>query len=284
MDQASKRIVAIGDVVGKPGRNALAGILPAMIERDSVDFVMVNAENVAGGSGITEKLFREVLAVGADAVTSGDHIWKKQKIDVLLNREKRLLRPHNFSPRAAGTGVSIIPSKSGFPVAVINLMGRVYMTPVIDDPFTAADEALKAINGKTRVIIVDMHAETTSEKQALAHYLDGRVSAVFGTHTHVQTADETILPKGTAFICDLGMTGPHDSILGRKVENVLHRYLTHMYERFDVAEDGLRVCGAVVDVDPHSGRALSIRRINLPVDSPPKKGFGGESGLTGDAD
>ncbi len=260
------RILAVGDVVGRPGRHALAKALPALAEKESIDFCVVNAENVAGGSGITEKLFKEVLASGADVVTSGDHIWKKQRIEALLKREKRLLRPHNFSPRAAGTGVTVVQSRSGVPVAVINLMGRVYMMPVIDDPFQAADEALKAVDGRAKIVVVDMHAETTSEKQALARYLDGRVTFVFGTHTHVQTADETVFPGGTAFICDLGMTGPHDSVLGRKVENVLHRYLTHMYSRFDVAERDLRMNGALVTADPRTGRALSISRVSVPVE------------------
>lgn len=259
------RVVALGDVVGKPGRRALAKALPDFLERERIGFCMVNGENVAGGSGVTERLFFDLLRSGADVVTTGDHIWKKQKIDMLLAREKRLLRAHNFSPEAAGSGVTLLHTKTGRKVGVINLMGRIYMNPVIDDPFRAADRALEVLDGKTPVILVDFHAETTSEKQALGRYLDGRVSAVFGTHTHVQTADETIFPKGTAYITDLGMTGPEESILGRKVENVLHRYLTHMYSRFDVAHGEVTICGAKVEIDGQTGKALSIERVRISV-------------------
>jgi metallophosphoesterase (TIGR00282 family) len=259
-------LLAVGDVVGKPGRFALQKVLEDLRASEGVDFCMVNGENIAGGSGITERLFGDLVRSGADAVTTGDHIWKKQKIETLLYKEKRLLRPHNFSDRAAGTGAAVLRTRAGRPVGVLNLMGRIYMNPVINDPFEAADRALELFEGRTKTIMVDIHAETTSEKQALARHLDGRVTAVFGTHTHVQTADETVFPGGTAYITDLGMTGPYESILGRKVENVLHRYLTHMYSRFDVAAGGVRVCGALVEADARTGKARSIRRINIPVE------------------
>jgi metallophosphoesterase (TIGR00282 family) len=259
------RVLALGDVVGKPGRRALTKALPDLLLARNIDFCVVNGENVAGGSGVTEKLFHEMIRAGADVVTTGDHIWKKQKVEYLLQKEKRLLRPHNYSPRAAGSGVVVIPARSGTPVGVINLMGRVYMSSIIDDPFVAAEKALEYLKGKTRLIFVDIHAETTSEKQALGRFLDGRVTAVWGTHTHVQTADETVFPKGTAYLTDLGMTGPHDSILGRKVDNVLQRYLTHMYVRFDVASGDVRLSGALVEADLQTGRALSIERVNIKV-------------------
>jgi len=258
-------VLAIGDIVGKPGRLALQAKLAALRAEWNVHFVVANGENVAGtGSGITESLVGKLFDAGVDVITLGDHTWKKQEIASTLEREPRLLRPHNYSRRASGTGVGLYET-SGVAVGVIDVMGRLYMNTVIDCPFQAADRALEHLKGRAKVILVDMHAEATSEKQALGWHLDGRVSAVFGTHTHVQTADERILPKGTGFITDIGMTGPYRSILGRRVDAVLHRFLTHMYERFDVAVGEEKIGGALFTIDTETGKTLAVRRVLVDV-------------------
>ncbi|MHC4599080.1 MAG: TIGR00282 family metallophosphoesterase [Planctomycetota bacterium] len=256
-------ILAIGDVVGKPGREMLRDHLPRLREEWSIHFCLANGENVAGGSGLTEKLVNKLFRSGVDAVTSGDHIWKRQEIASLLVTEPRLLRPHNFSNRASGSGVGLFETESGVTVGVLNLMGRLYMNPPIDCPFRTAEAALEAFRAQTPVVLVDFHAEATSEKQALAWFLNGKVTAVLGTHTHVQTADERILSRGTATITDLGMTGPHRSVIGRKVDAVLYRFLTHMYRRFDVAQGDERLCGVRLKVDAATGKALEIHRFQI---------------------
>jgi 5,10-methenyltetrahydrofolate synthetase len=253
-----------GDVVGEPGRRAIRALLPVVRKDHAVDLCIVNGENLAGGSGLTPKTFEEMRASGADVITTGDHIWDNKEILPLMGLEPRLLRPANFPARAAGRGSAVVENAAGVKIAVLNLMGRTFMRDV-DCPFHAAEREVANLRKETPVIIIDMHAETTSEKIALARFLDGQVSAVIGTHTHVQTADEQIFPGGTAFLCDAGMTGPHDSILGREIEPIIQRFLTQMPQRFEVARHGLRLCGVLVRVDPVNGKALSIERVNLPL-------------------
>jgi len=265
-------VLAIGDVVGKPGRLILQKKLPELRKAWDIHFCVVNGENVAGGSGLTEKLVTKLLNAGADVLTSGDHIWKRQEIAPLLDKEPRVLRPHNFSTRAAGSGFGVFETDVGVPVAVLNVMGRLYMHPTIDCPFQACERALEALGDRAKVVIVDVHAEATSEKQALGWFLNGKVSAVFGTHTHVQTADERILPRGTAFITDVGMTGPHHSVIGRRVDAVLFRFLTHMYRRFDVARGDERMSGVRLKIDAETGKALEIERFQVRDDTPEEQG------------
>jgi metallophosphoesterase (TIGR00282 family) len=287
VDQKMKEfnVLAIGDIVGKPGRLALQAKLPELRREWNVHFVVANGENVAGtGSGITESLVGKLFDAGVDVITLGDHTWKKQEIASTLDREPRLLRPHNYSRRAAGTGVGLYETSAGVPVGVISVMGRLYMNTVIDCPFQAADRALEHLKNRTGIVLVDIHAEATSEKQALGWYLDGRVSAVFGTHTHVQTADERILPKGTGFLTDLGMTGPYRSVLGRRVDAVLHRFLTHMYERFDVATGEEKIAGALFRIDSSTGKTLSVQRVLVEAAvSPGEAEEAGAGGRDGDS-
>ncbi|MHC5077809.1 MAG: TIGR00282 family metallophosphoesterase [Planctomycetota bacterium] len=256
-------LLALGDIVGKPGRQLLQDRLPALREAWGIHFCMANGENVAGGSGLTERLVRKLLARGVDAITSGDHIWKRQEIAPTLEKEPRLLRPHNFSPKAVGTGIGVYETPEGIKIGVLNLMGRLYMNPPIDCPFQAAERALDKLRAETPIILVDFHAEATSEKQALAWFLNGKVTAVLGTHTHVQTADERILSGGTAYISDLGMTGPYNSVIGRKIEAVIYRFRTHMYRRFDVAIGDERMMGVRLKVDAQTGKALEIHRFQV---------------------
>lgn len=258
-------ILISGDVVGEPGRRAIRELLPVVRQQHGVDLCIINGENLAGGSGLTTKTYEEMRASGADVVTTGDHVWDNKDILPLIGVDPRLLRAANFPPRAAGRGSVVVQTVAGPKVAVLNLMGRTFMRDV-DCPFHVAEREVVALRKETPVIIVDMHAETTSEKIALGRFLDGQVSAVIGTHTHVQTADEQVFPRGTAFLCDAGMTGPHDSILGREIEPVIQRFLTQMPQRFDVARHGIRLCGALIRVDPASGKALSIERVNVPLE------------------
>ncbi|HKQ97894.1 MAG TPA: TIGR00282 family metallophosphoesterase [Candidatus Polarisedimenticolia bacterium] len=269
------RILAIGDVNGRAGRRVLQSALPRLIVEHAADLVVANVENAADGFGVTPDLAEQMLAAGIDCMTSGNHIWDKPEIVPYLQESGRLLRPDNYPAGAPGRGVWVGATPGGVPVAVINLMGRVFMPPC-DDPFRAADQALKAIAGKARVVLVDMHAEASSEKQAMAVHLDGRVSAVFGTHTHVPTADERILVGGTAYITDLGMTGPYDSVIGVEKELALRKFRTGMPVRFAIARRDTRLCGALFDIDESSGRARGIERIMVRADA----GAGG----AGDAD
>jgi len=264
----SIRALLIGDVVGGPGRQILAKKLSALRQKRQVDFCIANVENASGGSGLTVVNAREILGAGVDVMTMGDHVWKRKEIIPFIETEPRLLRPQNFSPLASGSGIGIYPLPSGVKIAVLNLLGRVFMKP-IDDPFRASEEALRRIAPHTPNIFVDFHAEATAEKIALGWHLDGRVTCVFGTHTHVQTADERVLPKGTAFMCDVGMTGPYDSVLGRRTDRVLKATLTQMPFPFDVATGDVRLSGALVAFDPETGRALSIERVHLREDEEP---------------
>jgi metallophosphoesterase (TIGR00282 family) len=253
------RILLVGDVNGRPGRRALRTLLPALVAETGVDLVVANVENAADGFGITPDLADQIRASGVQCMTSGNHIWDKPEIAPYLASSPDLLRPANYPEAAPGRGVWV-GEAGGHPVAVVNLMGRVYMPPC-DDPFRAADRALDAVGDRARVIVVDMHGEATSEKQAIAAYLDGRVTAVVGTHTHVQTADERILPGGTAYLSDLGMTGPYDSVIGIEKTLALRKFLTGLPVRFTVAQGDARLCGAVVEADDESGRALHIERL-----------------------
>jgi len=253
-------ILFIGDIVGSPGRNATKELLPRLKQRYTVDFVIANAENASGGSGITPKCADEFFSYGIDVLTSGDHIFKRKEIIRTLEEEKRLLRPANFPKGVPGRGAGIFKSQTGREVGIINLVGRVFMSP-IDCPFVLARNLVEEISKETKIIIVDIHAEATSEKIAFGYFLDGSVSAVIGTHTHVQTADEKILPKGTAYISDVGMCGPFDSVLGRRVEHVLEKFLTQIPVRFDVAEGDVQLHGVLLDIDEESGRARNIKRI-----------------------
>jgi len=264
----SLRALLVGDIVGGPGRRIVTTHLEALREKRGIQFCIANAENASGGSGLTVSNAKEILAAGVDVITMGDHVWKRKEIIPYIENEPRLLRPYNYSPLSAGTGMGVYTLPSGCKIAVINLVGRVFMRAA-DCPFRAADEALRHLVAHTPNIFVDMHAEATAEKIALGWHLDGRVTAVLGTHTHVQTADERLLKKGTAFICDVGMTGPYESVLGRKVEKVLKATLTQMPVPFDVARGDVRLCGALVTFDETTGRAESIERITLREDERP---------------
>ena len=255
-------ILFIGDVVGAPGRKIVGQVLPRLIHRWEIGLVVCNAENSAGGSGITAKCHEELVDAGVDVFTLGDHGFRKDEVFSLLEQTDRLLRPANYPAEAPGPEFALVEARDGTPVGVFTLLGRTFMRPV-DCPFHAADRVLERIGGSARVILVDFHAEATSDKQLLARYLDGRVSAVLGTHTHVVTADEQILPKGTAFQADVGMTGPHDSIIGRRYDRVLAATLSFVPHFYDVATGDPRLNGAVVAVDPGTGRALSIRRVAI---------------------
>jgi metallophosphoesterase (TIGR00282 family) len=254
-------ILFIGDIVGSPGRAAVRAVVPKLIARERIAFCIANAENAAGGSGITADIAAELFDSQVDILTSGDHIWKKKEIFDMLNTDKRIIRPANYPKGDPGTGVTLIDSKDGVKIAVINLLGRVFLSTT-DCPFKTAQELIGQLNKKTPVIIVDIHAEATSEKIALGRFLDGLVSAVIGTHTHVQTADEQILAKGTAYITDAGMTGPFDSIIGRKVDQILTRFLTQMPTKFEMATNDVRLQGVIINIDEKTGRALGIKRVH----------------------
>jgi metallophosphoesterase (TIGR00282 family) len=254
------RILLIGDVVGKPGRHIIVQALPGLVAREGLDLVIANGENAAGGSGITPAIYRELMRAGVDCVTLGDHIYRRAEIAPLLDQETNIVKPANYPPEAAGREFAVVRARNGTEVAVFSLLGRVFMRPV-DCPFAAADRVLSRLPSEVKVIVLDCHAEATSDKQLLGRYLDGRVSAVLGTHTHVPTADEQILPGGTAFQCDVGMTGPYESILGRRIDRVMETTRTFLPTHFEVASGDPRLCGSIVDVDETTGRATSIRRL-----------------------
>ena len=254
------RILFIGDVVGKPGRQVIRQMLPGLVERHALDLVVANAENAAGGSGLTAEYSRELMQAGVNAITLGDHVFKRREIIGVMTREANIIRPANLPPDAPGPDWMVVTARDGTCVGVVCVLGQLFMRPV-DSPFRAVDRALAEIPADVRVRLVDAHAEATSEKQQLARHLDGRVSAVLGTHTHVPTADEEVLPGGTAFQCDVGMTGPYDSIIGRRTDRVLETTLTAYPTKFDVATGDARLCGAIVDVDAQTGRATKIDRV-----------------------
>jgi len=258
----SVKILMLGDAVGEPGRIACKLLVPQFIEKEGVDLVVVNGENLAGGAGITESTVRELFNCGVDVITSGDHIFDKREAYDFITYETRVLRPLNYPKDAVGHGSVVVESRNGKKVAVVNLMGQVFMIPHVESPFLRVKEEVDRLRKETPVILIDMHSEATSEKIALGWFLDGKVSAVVGTHTHVQTADERILPQGTAYITDLGMTGPYQSILGRDIESVLHRFLTQMPARFAVAREDVRLCGILAEIDASTGKAIRIRRVH----------------------
>jgi len=256
------RILLIGDIMGRPGRLAVQKLVPRWRSEGAADFVLANVENCAGGKGVTASTVREILDAGVDIATTGNHVWDNRDVFSFIDSEPRMLRPANYLPDAEvpGKGSTIIETENGISVGVINLQGRIFME-ALENPFHAADALVEELRQKTPIILVDFHAEATSEKQAMGWHLDGRVSAVFGTHTHVQTADERLLPQGTAYITDLGMTGALDSIIGMKPEEVLIRFRRGLPSRFEVAEKNVHVCGALVTVEIATGRALSIERV-----------------------
>lgn len=259
------RLLFLGDVVGKPGRRAVVEAVPHFLATADVDLVIANCENASGGVGVDPRAASELLKAGVDVLTSGNHIWAKRDIVEYLRDSDVLLRPLNFVPGSPGRGFTVKRSRSGIDVAVVNLIGRVFMGNY-ECPFRAIDAALESLRGRARVVIVDMHAEATSEKTAMGWYLDGRVSAVIGSHTHVQTADERVLPDGTAYLSDAGMCGPRDSVIGVKRELVLDRFLRQMPVRFEVAAGPALLQGALVDVDETNGRARSIVRVQQTVE------------------
>lgn len=255
------KVLFIGDIMGKPGRGAVRQLLPELVDRHRIDLAIANCENACGGTGIVPDVADELFSWGVHALTSGNHIWQKKEIYPRLDADHRILRPENF-PRAPGTGHTVVTTAAGVKVGLLNLLGRVYMPQLVDDPFAAAERVVAEFQAAgVKVSFVDIHAEATSEKLALARYLEGRVSAVVGTHTHVQTSDEEVLPGGTARICDAGMTGPHDSVIGMKAELVLERFLTQRHVAFEVARNGVRLEGVVIDIDEETGRARSIERV-----------------------
>jgi hypothetical protein len=258
-------ILFVGDVVGKPGRWATYHLLPKLKSQFRADFTIVNVENAAQGFGCTRPMGEAFLRWGADIMTSGNHIWDRLETQGYLNDEPRLLRPANYPVGNAGVGAQTFINENGVTFGVLNLQGRVFMPP-IDCPFKVGQELVAQLRAQTPLIFVDFHAETTSEKQALGKYLDGRITALVGTHTHVQTADEQILPGGTAFLCDSGMTGPYDSIIGMRQEGALKRFLTGLPERFTVAENDVRLAAVVVTADSETGRAEKIQRFLISMD------------------
>ena len=265
------KILFIGDIVGQPGRRAVAELLPKLRQELRLDFVIANGENSAGGSGITPKTAGEIFLAGVDAITSGDHLWDQKEVMELLANEKRFLRPLNYPPGTPGQGSAIFEvqslkakGQSAISIAVLNAQGRTFMPP-LENPFLLALDEVKRLRERTKIIFVDFHAEATSEKIAFARMLDGQVSAVVGTHTHVQTADEQIFPGGTAYLTDAGFTGPQESVLGREIEPVLKRFLTGMPQRFEVAKNNVLLHGAVIEIDDASGKALTIQRVAEPL-------------------
>ena len=255
------KLLFIGDIVGKPGRKAVRYFLPRLRETLGLDFIVANGENSAGGSGITTATASEIFEAGVDVITCGDHLWDQREVVSLLNNEPRFVRPENYPEGTPGQGFCVQQIADLPPIGVLNLQGQTFMKP-IENPFYAADAAVDELREQTPIILVDMHAETTSEKIAMGRFLDGRVSAVIGTHTHVQTADEHIFPGGTALLCDAGCTGPQESILGREIEPIIQRFLTYQPQRFAVASKRVTLNGAVIDIDELSGKATSIERVS----------------------
>jgi 2',3'-cyclic-nucleotide 2'-phosphodiesterase len=259
------KLLFIGDVVGEPGRRAVKVLGPRLRGEHHIDLVIANGENSAGGSGITVATANELFNAGVDIITSGDHLWDQKEVSQLLEKENRFVRPINYPPETPGAGVRYW-QKDWLKVAVINVQGRTFM-PDLENPFRVMQAEIGVIREQTKLIFVDCHAEATSEKIAMARMLDGQVTAVVGTHTHVQTSDEQIFPGGTAFLCDAGFTGPHESVLGREIAPVIERFLTNQPRRFGVASQRILLQGAVIEIDEMSGRATTIRRISEPLPS-----------------
>jgi 2',3'-cyclic-nucleotide 2'-phosphodiesterase len=254
-------LLFIGDIVGQPGRRAVAELVPKLRQQHNLNLVVANGENSAGGSGITLRTAEEIFSAGVDVITSGDHVWDQKEVMELIPAAPRFLRPLNYPTGTPGRGCCIFQPAGLPPAAVINLQGRTFMPP-LENPFLAVLNEIERLRPAVTTIFVDFHAEATSEKVALARMLDGRVSAVVGTHTHVQTADEQIFPGGTAFLCDAGFTGPHDSVIGREVEPIVKRFLSGLPQRFEVAKGRTLLQGALVKINPQSGKAIEIQRIS----------------------
>ena len=262
------RLLFLGDVIGEPGRKAVIEMVPKFKAAWGIDFVVVNGENAAAGRGITGKITIDLLRAGIAVVTSGDHIWDQKEVISYIETEPRLLRPINYPLGTPGRGSIVLETAKGR-VGVINVQGRTFMQPSLENPFRFVDEEVRQLRAETHVILVDMHAETTSEKIAIGRFLDGRVSVVVGTHTHVQTADEQIFPGGTAFICDVGMCGPTESVLGREIQPIIQRFVSSMPVNFPVAKGEVKLHGILVDIEPLTGKAKSIRRVAEPYVLPP---------------
>lgn len=260
------RILFLGDIVGEPGRKAVISQLPVLKHEEQIDFIIVNGENSAGGKGITPKIAIDLLRAGAAVITTGDHVWDQKDIVDYFPTEPRLLRPLNYPDGTPGNGSVVLETDKG-KVAVMQAQGRTFMLPPLDNPFLAAElEAERLRAAGIGPIVMDFHAETTSEKIAMGRMLDGKVSAVLGTHTHVQTADDRILPGGTGYLSDAGMCGPEESILGRNIESVVWRFRSNMPTRFPVATGAVRLCGAIIDIDTQTGHCLAIKRVSKLID------------------
>lgn len=258
----SINILFIGDIIGKPGIDMVRTWLPSLEKKYKADFIIANGENVSDGKGCTEKEGKILFDLGINVITGGNHTWDKHQSQEYLRAEERYIRPHNYPKGTFGKGFYIADSKKG-KVAVLNLQGRAFMA-TIDCPFRAADWVLERIKNETKVVVIDFHAEATAEKLALASYLDGKVSLIIGTHTHIQTADERIFPKGTGYITDVGMSGPYDSVIGMKTDAAINRFLYQTPQKYQTAENDVHICGVFTKIDTGSGKALEIERINLP--------------------
>jgi metallophosphoesterase (TIGR00282 family) len=255
------KILFIADIVGQPGRRVVKELLPKIREARRINLVIANGENAAGGSGITPKTAAEIFAAGVDIMTSGDHLWDQKEVSELLANEKRFLRPLNYPPDTPGRGSVVFQADGLPPVGILNLQGRTFMA-ALENPFHAALAEVEKLRQGTKIIFVDFHAEATSEKVAMARMLDGKISALIGTHTHVQTADEQIFPGGTAFLCDAGFTGPHESVIGREIEPIIKRFLTNQPQKFEVAANRVLLQGAIVEIDDTTGHAAKIERVS----------------------
>jgi 2',3'-cyclic-nucleotide 2'-phosphodiesterase len=260
------RVLILGDVMGRPARRAVRALMPSLVKEKNIDLAIANAENAAGGMGVDVKSAGELFSAGVHVLTSGNHIWKKKEIFPYLDTQPHLIRPANYPDGAPGRGWCEWRSQSGHRALVINIQGRVFMPSHVDDPFRCVDAILREHGRYSPVVIVDMHAEATSEKNAMGWYLDGRASIVFGTHTHIQTADERILPKGTAYITDLGLCGPFDSVIGMEKENVISGFISQLPRKFEVAEDNVVLQGIIVDIEEQNGKARAIQRLRLHAD------------------
>jgi metallophosphoesterase (TIGR00282 family) len=258
------RVLILGDVVGRPARRAIRDLVPSLIEREGIDLAIANAENAAGGIGVDLKSAKELLSSGVDVLTSGNHIWKKKEIYQYMDEHSELIRPANYPEGAPGRGWCAWQNDHGLNALIINVQGRVFMPNHVDDPFRSVDAICRERGRHSRVVIVDMHAEATSEKNAMGWHLNGRASIVFGTHTHVQTSDERILPGGTAYITDVGMCGPLDSVIGMDKETVIKGFLSQLPRQFEVAHENVVLQGIIVDVDDDSGQAREITRLRIP--------------------
>lgn len=268
MENKAMKILCVGDVVGQPGRAAVINLIPKYRQENDIQCVVVNGENAAGGSGITGRIARSFFHNGVDVITLGDHTWDQKDAEVSLREIPNLIRPANFpvDESIPGVGFTVFQAPGGCRIGVMNLLGRTFMRPLVDCPFRKARQIIQELKEKTDVILLDFHAETTSEKVAMGHWLDGQVSAVFGTHTHVQTADEWIMPGQTAYITDLGMTGPYDSVIGQEKEAILARFLTSMPRRFSVAKNNVKLCGVVIEINEKIGKAIQISRVQIPYE------------------